>query len=73
MAVFWIAWRCGCLGRQALRPFLTKVALGAVAGTLLAAPMLVAMATYLTHADLGSIRAVTSAACTSVPRPCLSC
>jgi hypothetical protein len=50
---FWIAWRCGCFGRQALRPFLTKVALGAVAGTLLAAPMLVAMATYLTHADLG--------------------
>ena len=53
MAVFWIAWRCGCLGRPALRPFLTKVALGGVAGTLLAAPMLVAMATYLPHADLG--------------------
>jgi hypothetical protein len=53
MAVFWIAWRCGCLGRPLLRPFLTKVALGGVAGTLLAAPMFVAMGTYLTHADLG--------------------
>ncbi len=53
MAVFWVAWRCGCLGRRASRPFLTKVALGTLAGTLLAAPMLVAMGTYLTHADLG--------------------
>ena len=54
MAVFWVAWRCGCLGRPLLRPFLTKIVLGGVAGTLLAAPMLVAMGTYLTHADLGA-------------------
>ena len=54
MAVFWVAWRCGCLGRPLLRPFLTKIVLGSVAGTLLAAPMLIAMGTYLTHADLGA-------------------
>ena len=68
MAVFWVAWRCGCLGRPLLRPFLTKIVLGGVAGTLLAAPMLVAMGTYLTHADLGAHTGTIWAACTSFRR-----
>jgi hypothetical protein len=53
MAVFWVGWRCGCLERRQLRPFAAKIVLGALAGTLLAAPMLLAMADYLSHADLG--------------------
>ncbi|HWE15226.1 MAG TPA: YfhO family protein [Solirubrobacteraceae bacterium] len=52
MGVCWAGWRCGCLERRQLRPFLAKAALGGVAGTLLAAPMLLAMADYLSHADL---------------------
>jgi hypothetical protein len=53
MCVCWFAWRCGCLERRHIRPFVVKAGMGAIAGTLLAAPMLVAMATYLSHADLG--------------------
>jgi hypothetical protein len=53
MGVGWIGWRCSCLERRQLRPFLAKVALGGAAGALLAAPMLVAMGSYLSHADLG--------------------
>src|SRR5205085_9799271 len=53
MAVCWAGWRFGCLERRQLRPFLSKVALGGIAGTLLAVPMLLAMASYLGHADLG--------------------
>jgi hypothetical protein len=54
MAVFWVGWRCACLERVQLRPFLAKVALGGVAGMLLAAPMLLAMFDYLRQADLGA-------------------
>ncbi|MGZ4195511.1 MAG: hypothetical protein ACXVFQ_03770 [Solirubrobacteraceae bacterium] len=53
MPVFWVGWRCACLERAQLRPFLAKVVLGAVAGMLIAAPMLLAMFDYLRHADLG--------------------
>ena len=53
MAVCWIGWRCGCLEREQLRPFAARIAAGVAGGTLLAAPMLLAMGTYLTHADLG--------------------
>jgi hypothetical protein len=53
MAVCWVGWRCGCLERRELRPFAAKIALGVAGGTLLAAPMLLAMGTYLTHAALG--------------------
>src|SRR5581483_8433885 len=53
MAIVWFGWRCGCLKRRALRAFVAKCALGAVGGTLLAAPILVAMVTWLGHADLG--------------------
>jgi hypothetical protein len=52
MGVCWAGWRCGCLDRRQLRPFLAKAALGGVAGILLATPMLVAMVDYLSHADL---------------------
>jgi hypothetical protein len=54
MAVFWVGWRCACLDRGQLRSFLVKVALGVVAGVLLAAPMLLAMFDYLRQADLGA-------------------
>lgn len=54
MAVFWVGWRSACLERGQLRPFLAKVALGGVAGVLLAAPMLLAMFDYLHQADLGA-------------------
>ena len=53
MAVCWLGWRLGCLPGDRRRALLAKAGLGAVAGTLLAAPILVAMATYLSHADLG--------------------
>ena len=53
VAVCWFGWRCGCLERRQLRRFVTKAALGAVAGTLLATPMLLAMLGYLPHAALG--------------------
>jgi hypothetical protein len=54
LAVFWFGWRCACLERAELRPFLGKVGLGAIAGVLLAAPMLLAMFDYLRYADLGA-------------------
>ena len=54
MAGAWLLWRCGCLDRRRELPhFVAKAALGAVAGLLLAAPILVAMGGYLSHADLG--------------------
>jgi hypothetical protein len=53
VAVCWFGWRCGCLERGQLRRFVTKAALGALAGTLLATPMLLAMLSYLPHAALG--------------------
>jgi hypothetical protein len=52
MAVVWVGWRCGCLERRELGRFLAKVGLGGVAGLLLAAPMLLAMIDYLSHANL---------------------
>jgi hypothetical protein len=54
MGVAWGGWRLGCLERGRRRTFAAKSGLGAVAGALLAAPMLVAMGTYLTHADLAA-------------------
>ncbi len=52
MGAAWLGWRIGCLEPGRRRALVTKTALGGVAGALLAAPMLVAMGTYLTHADL---------------------
>ena len=51
-AVFWFGWRCGCAGREWLRAFATKAAVGGIVGALLAAPVLVAFADYSAHADL---------------------
>ena len=53
LAAFWFAWRCGCAGRQSLRAFATKAALGGIVGALLAAPVLVAFLDYTKYADLG--------------------
>jgi hypothetical protein len=53
MAVVWAGWRVWCLaGRR--RHVLTKLGLGSAAALLLAAPMLLAMADYLSRADLAS-------------------
>lgn len=46
LAVLWFAWRCGCVDRQHLRGFATKVVLGAIVAVLLAAPILVAFVDY---------------------------
>ncbi len=53
MAVVWAGWRCGCLERRQLGPFVAKVVSGGAAGLLLASPMLLAMVGDLSHADLG--------------------
>ncbi len=63
LAGLWVVWRGGCAGRVHVRPFLIKLALGAVCAALLSAPLLVAFADYLragitTHvsgADLGTV------------------
>ena len=52
MAVAWVGWRCGCLRGGERGRFLARIGLGAAAAVLLAAPMLLAMFDYLTHADL---------------------
>lgn len=54
LAALWFGWRCGCAGRQRLRPFATKAVVGSIVGALLAAPLLVAFADYTAHADLGA-------------------
>ena len=53
LAVFWFGWRWSCAERQTRRRFVVKTAAGAGAGALLAAPILVAFATYLPDADTG--------------------
>ncbi len=53
LGVCWFAWRGACLERSRLPAFAVKGAAGAVIGTLLAAPFLVASADYVSHASLG--------------------
>ena len=53
-AVLWFGWRCGCAGRERVRAFTTKTAVGAIVGLLLATPLLVAFGNYTAHGDLGS-------------------
>ncbi len=53
LALGWVLWRGGCLGPHRLRPFVAKLAAGAIAGTLLAAPLLLAFVNYANHGDLG--------------------
>ena len=52
-AVFWFGWRCGCAGRQWLRAFATKTAIGGIVGVLLATPAIVAFADDIANAGLG--------------------
>jgi hypothetical protein len=54
LVVVWAGWRCGCLPGSDRRRFVVKLGAGSVVGTLLAAPMLLAMFDYLSHADLAS-------------------
>jgi hypothetical protein len=54
LAVFWFGWRCGCVERQRLRVFATKVAVGAGVGLLLSAPLLIAVVDDVIHAIVGS-------------------
>ncbi len=54
LAIGWFAWRSGCLGRERLRALASKGAAGAVAGTLLAGPLLIASIDYVGHANLGT-------------------
>ena len=53
MAICWFAWRCGCLGRDRLRPFVAKAAAGAIVGTLLSAPLLFPFLDLVDQAYLG--------------------
>ena len=53
LAVFWIGWRAGCLGRRRLRAFAAKAATGGVVGALLAAPLLIAFLGYVDDAYVG--------------------
>ena len=53
MAVAWLAWRLSALRGGPLRDLLLKAALAVLGGTLLCAPMLVAMPDYFNHANLG--------------------
>lgn len=53
LAVAWLAWRCGCAGRRRMRVLIGKAAAGAIAGALLAAPILIPFLAYLPYADVG--------------------
>jgi hypothetical protein len=49
----WFAWRGSCVGRARLAAFAGKGAAGLATGTLLAAPLLVLLADYVSRATLG--------------------
>jgi hypothetical protein len=51
-AVAWLGWRVGCLPGADRARFLVKIGRGGAVALLLGAPMLLAMADYLSHADL---------------------
>jgi hypothetical protein len=53
LAIFWFAWRLGCLPRERRRAFAGKVLSGAAVAALLAAPLLIAFVDFLGHADTG--------------------
>jgi hypothetical protein len=52
LGICWFTWRCGRLDRERLRAFVGKALAGAIVGTLLSAPLLIAFLGYLDHADL---------------------
>jgi hypothetical protein len=54
MGVAWVVWRVICLKGSERRRFAARIGLGSAAGVLIAAPMLLAMFDYLSHADLVS-------------------
>ncbi|MGI8580144.1 MAG: hypothetical protein ACR2K9_06320 [Solirubrobacteraceae bacterium] len=54
MAAGWFVWRCGCLDRSHWRALLSKAAAGAAAGTLLAAPLIIAFVSFVGHSYLGA-------------------
>jgi hypothetical protein len=54
LGICWFGWRLGCLDRARRRAFIGKAGAGAVVGTLLAAPLMIAGLDYLGHADLAS-------------------
>ena len=53
LAVFWFAWRCGCLRRDLLKDFAGKAVAGAAVGTLLSAPLLIPALDLIDNAFLG--------------------
>ncbi len=53
LGVCWFVWRCACLPRHRVTAFAGKAASGAIVGTLLSAPLLIATVGYLGHADVG--------------------
>ncbi len=53
MVLCWLGWRCGCVERTRLRPLLIKAGLGGLTAALLAAPLLLTMQGFLSHADIG--------------------
>ena len=53
LAVFWFAWRCGCLRRDRLKGFAGKAVAGAAVGTLLSAPLLIPALDLIDNAFLG--------------------
>lgn len=52
LALAWLMWRFGCLGRSRARLLAAKAAAGGLAGALLAAPLLVAFVGYLQHSEV---------------------
>lgn len=54
LAVVWAGWRAGCLPGSDRGRYLVRIGMGAMVSLLLAAPMLLAMVDYLSHADLSS-------------------
>jgi hypothetical protein len=54
MAIAWLGWRIACGPAARRGRFLTRIGLGSIAALLLAAPMLLGMVDYLSHADLVS-------------------
>ena len=54
LVLCWVAWRAGCARRDTLRAFAAKIAAGVAAGTLLAAPLLIAFVGYLDDAYAGA-------------------
>jgi hypothetical protein len=53
MALVWLGWRFGCAGREHAAALARKAMAGVAVGLLLSAPLLIPVAEYFAHADLG--------------------